>query len=221
MTPAITLFLHRLTEPPGDDRTLEDCIPADDLLRARRFHRDGDRHRWLNGRAWIRRTLGSLLDRPPTAIAFSLGTHGKPRVLDTPPGFECNWSHSGDRIALAVSTSAPVGADLEILRDDFPALEVAHHCFTPAETSALRRTDSLTRQKLFFRLWTAKEALMKATGAGVSLPPDQIDVSLANSIPIRYATHPDWQFARFEAEQWAAAVAWPARVHGTVEAVVA
>lgn len=35
----------------------------------------------------------------------------------------------------------------------------------------------------FFHLWTAKEALMKATGRGMSLPPDKILVTIRDGTP--------------------------------------
>jgi 4'-phosphopantetheinyl transferase len=215
MTATINLFLHRLddgTDGPGPAAPAS----ADEADRASRFHFEPDRRRWLAGRAWVRRTLGAALGLAPHALALSPGPHGKPRVVDAPPGFDCNWSHSGDWIALAISDSTPVGVDLELIRAGFPALEVAESFFTTAETAALARTRSPERERLFLRLWSAKEALMKATGDGVSLPPDRIDVRLAGSIPAGYHTHPKWQLARWDSHRWVSAVAWPADVQASV-----
>jgi 4'-phosphopantetheinyl transferase len=115
-----------------------------------------------------------------------------------------------------MSDSTPVGVDLEMIRGGFPVLEVAESFFTSAETAVLAKTRSPERERLFLRLWSAKEALMKATGAGVALPPDQIHVRLSGAVPTGYATHPEWQLARWDNPRWTSTVAWPAGVEASV-----
>jgi 4'-phosphopantetheinyl transferase len=63
----------------------------------------------------------------------------------------------------------------------------------------LRRTPAAERPACFFRLWTLKEAYLKATGAGLGTPLDSFAFTLE---PIRIgfvpSTHDDprrWQFA--------------------------
>lgn len=96
---------------------------------------------------------------------------GKLHLPDHPElGF--NLSHSGDWIVLATAPGCEVGVDIENVDPTFPALEIADEFFLPAERKWIGAGKDPTPR--FFQLWTAKEALMKATGEGMVLPPDQI-----------------------------------------------
>lgn len=94
----------------------------------------------------------------PTAIYY--GEKGKPYVN----GLYFNLSHSGGRVALAVS-SAPVGCDIELIRRAPARVE---RKFTQSERESLSRFTGAERDRAFFALWTAKESYLKMTGEGLS-----------------------------------------------------
>lgn len=133
---------------------------------------------------------------PPGSLVFNVSETGKPALAGPCRGIRCNWSHAGDWVAVAWAEGVDVGIDLEVVRWDFPAMEVAGHFFTPAERSALGRATGKARQRLFFQLWTAKEALMKAVGLGVGLPPEAIDCEMESDGPVGYRNHPMWRMDR-------------------------
>ena len=95
---------------------------------------------------------------------LTYGENGKPYLKDGSMYF--NVSHSGDYVVLATA-DREIGVDIEMITP-YPEA-VAARCFTPAELEWMRseRTD-----EAFFRLWTAKESVMKATGLGFILPPE-------------------------------------------------
>jgi len=193
------------------------CLSAAEEARAGKFRFALDRDRWRAGRAWVRHRLAEALGRGPVGLEFVVDERGRPRVAGAPPGFDCNWSHSGEWIALAVSRDGPVGVDVEVVRADFPAMEVAACFFTPAETAVLGAVaEPVARQRLFFRLWTAKEALMKATGLGVALEPAQIEVTLREHHPHGYASHPSWRVGLEEEPACVMAWTWGAGRGGKV-----
>ena len=103
--------------------------------------------------------------RIPLPLQYRFGPHGKPEIVDFPMYF--SLSHSGDYVLCAVS-DREVGADIQKLQAaDFSKL--ASRFFTEAEYQALEKcVDEAERQKLFFRLWTKKEAYGKLTGQGVA-----------------------------------------------------
>jgi len=207
MTPAPVVHIELL-----DDHWLiaaDACLSQAETARAHRFHHRHDRDTWRAGRAWIRHRLGTHLLRAPDAIAFENDEHGRPRILDAPPSFDANWSHSGRWMALALSSHGPVGIDIEILRPGIPIDELAATVCSPAERAALAgTTDESARSRLFLRFWTAKEALMKATGLGAALDPALIAVDLQPDSSLTYTWHPHWQIASRESEAWIAAWAW-------------
>lgn len=103
--------------------------------------------------------------RIPIELQYRFEPHGKPKIVDFPLHF--SLSHSGDYVLCAVS-DREVGADIQKLQSiDFPKL--ASRFFAKVEYKALEECDSeAEQQKLFFRLWTKKEAYGKLTGQGVT-----------------------------------------------------
>src|SRR5215475_12068527 len=78
-------------------------------------------------------------------------------------GVRLSVSHSGDWVAVAVSETTDLGVDVEQISDADIAM-LAPTVLSPSESAAaLRRRD-------FFQAWTRKEAVVKATGDGLSVP---------------------------------------------------
>lgn len=136
--------------------------------RARSFSREDLRVRWIAGRGMLREILGRALGIDPARVEFRSGPHGKPE-LDTggAPRLRFNVSHSGAFALYALALGREVGADVEQFRarrrDD-----IARRFFAPGEQKRLFALDEPRRSSAFFRLWTCKEAFLKATGEGLS-----------------------------------------------------
>lgn len=185
------------------------CLSAAEEDRAARFRLPDQRHTWRAGRCWVRHQLGEALGIAPVSIVFETDGRGRPRVAGAPRGFDCNWSHSGPWIALAIGGHGPVGIDIEVVRPDFPVHDVETTVCTPAECAALAAPgQNPSRTRLFFRLWTAKEALMKATGLGAALDPSVIEVRLRDGHASGYASHPSWLVGNREGSDWVASWTW-------------
>jgi 4'-phosphopantetheinyl transferase len=168
-------------------------LSPDELLRARRFHFDDDRSRYVRGRAFLRVMLGQACGQPPAGLVFGTGAQGKPFLPDTDLAF--NLSHSRGLAVLAISRMTPVGIDLEFIDRGADVAGLAQTCLTPAEAETLAALPEAARRARFFAFWTAKEARMKLTGEGMSLPPRQIALDLRAGRPIGYR-HPNTPAAR-------------------------
>ena len=96
-------------------------------------------------------------------------------------------------------------------RKDFDELSEA--VFGPHEQSALARVGGRDRARLFFRLWTIKEALIKALGLGFTLDVSQFEVPPAlyqGRVGIfRFPQLPevDWRVEYIGNEDFSAAIA--------------
>ena len=137
--------------------------------RLARFRRPADRARYLAAHALARLVLAPLVGRRAAALAFDRtcrcgAQHGKP-VLPDGPGF--SLSHAGDLVGVAVRPDGPVGLDVEQVRDVADLDALAGHVRSPAE-----RARGGLDPAAFFRTWTRKEALVKATGDGLATPDD-------------------------------------------------
>lgn len=134
--------------------------------RLARLRRAPDRARYLAAHALARLVLAPLVDRPPAALRFDRTCrcgeqHGKPAL---PGGPEFSFTHGGGLVGLAVRAGGgPVGLDVEPVRELGDLDGMISHVYSPAERAA-------ARPESFFAVWTRKEALLKATGAGISSP---------------------------------------------------
>ncbi|MDR3320659.1 MAG: 4'-phosphopantetheinyl transferase superfamily protein [Desulfovibrio sp.] len=96
---------------------------------------------------------------------LKFGTAGKPCAkIEKLPFF--NLSHAGDYVVLATAQNE-VGVDIEPVHAYEDA--VAERCLTPEEHAWRKRRGG---KWAFYKLWTAKESVMKATGKGFTLPPE-------------------------------------------------
>lgn len=167
------------SEAAGSAAAAEPWLSPVELERARRFHFPADREVWMACRRLARSVIAAHLHVPPAAIEFSAGPCGKP-ALPAFPGCGFNWSHSASRFALALGT-AECGIDIEWMKPGLPFESLAAHVFQPQELALL--TASAEPQRLFYALWTAKEAVMKCDGRGMTLPPVEIRVELHGDTP--------------------------------------
>ena len=80
-------------------------------------------------------------------------------------------AHSGNLVAAAASAVGPVGIDVEYRDPDRDLNRLARAAYGPAECQAVTRHGV----SAFYRTWTLREAIGKATGDGMALVTDRID----------------------------------------------
>jgi 4'-phosphopantetheinyl transferase len=165
-------------------------LDAAEQAQADRFHFDDDRSTYIAAHWLIRNALTSVDGLAPTDWRFTVEEYGKP-AIDPALGrhdLRFNLSHVRGFVACAVTTSTTIGIDVETLSPKHGGLDVADRFFSPSEGAILRATASDQQLLTFFRLWTLKEALIKATGEGLHRPLDSFSFSL-DPTTIRF--HPE------------------------------
>lgn len=184
--------------------------------RAQSFHFESDRRAYVAAHALLRHSLSAVMHSDPAGWRFAAGEFGKPYLADPPP--ECdvrfNLSHSRSQVAVALALGAEVGVDVEAL-DRAERLDsgIADTYFAADEAAALHAIgDETRRREQFLRLWTLKEACIKATGRGLSQPLDAFSIDPDRlSIRSQYPPTVQWYLAQWLVEecQLAVAVDWP------------
>jgi len=162
----------------SDAGRLAGYLSDDERERAGRFHFEEDRMRAILVRGTLRELLGEYAAMHPRELRFVYGHNGKPRLENgSRSDITFNLSHSGSIAVFAVSRNRLVGIDVERIRPDLQAEQIAGRMFAPGEITVLRSAHPLERMDLFFQYWTRKEAFVKVTGDGISFPLDHCDVS--------------------------------------------
>ncbi len=184
----------------GHESRWNEVLSPDELSRSARFHFPRDRQHFVASRAVLRTILGAYLDKQPARLNFIYSKKEKPFV-DPIEGSDVtfNVSHSGGVALMAFTRVREIGVDIEHLRPDVDLESIAGRFFSAEEQKQFSALSAEDKGEAFFRCWTRKEAYIKATGDGLSLPLNQFDVALT---PTRdnclLATRPD----STEASRW-------------------
>lgn len=133
------------------------------------------RARFVLVRSALRRILGRYLDRSPRALAFVTGPHGKRALADHALSF--NLSHAGDYALIAITKRLPLGVDIERVSSARESEGIAARFFSAHEQAHLAALPAAEREGAFFRIWSRKEAVVKALGEGLACPLSTFDVS--------------------------------------------
>jgi 4'-phosphopantetheinyl transferase len=149
-------------------------LSQDEIEKANGLHFDKDRRSYIVCRGLLRFILAAYLELEPTEIQFQYGSQGKPFLPNQAMHFSVG--HSADRVLYAFSRTCDVGIDLEHVRELRDADMLAQRFFAPSECGELRDTSPAARTRAFLCCWTRKEAYIKATGQGLSLPLDSFHV---------------------------------------------
>ncbi len=179
---ALVVWHIPLMATPEEEQRFRDVLSATERERADAFQLAGPRRRFVVARAAQRQILADLLSRRPQDLRFVLGPCGKPS-LDPCLGeadIQFNMTHSNELALLAVRKGREVGVDVEWLGGALGDVDaLARRFFAAEEHEALLQLPEPERRTGFFRLWTRKEAVSKAIGAGLTMPLDQTVVNLA------------------------------------------
>ena len=142
-----------------------------ELARADRYLYPGPRRRYILLRAAVRSLLCERLSCGNEDLSFESAEHGKPFavVRGTPADVHFNMSDSGNHGLIAITANGRIGIDLEERTENRDLAGLAETVFGQKEQAAFAAAVGRNRVECFYRLWTYKEALLKALGTGLYL----------------------------------------------------
>jgi 4'-phosphopantetheinyl transferase len=149
---------------------LRKVLSVEEQARADEFRFDEPAKRFIATRAALRLLLGQYLAARPVDIQFSTQGNNKPRLASIYSGADLrfNVSHSGSLALVAVTVGNEIGVDIEHLRDVSHLEQIAGRYFHTDEIAAILSAEPTDRSATFLRCWTAKEAVLKAIGIGIT-----------------------------------------------------
>lgn len=160
--------------PESGERPAAEILSREEIERAGRLRRAQDARRFLAGRTRTRSALGELLGVAPERLVFADGPFGRPEIGDPPTSLSFSLAHAGARAVLAVTEDGRVGVDIEGRGAAPDAEALASRALAPQEIEELFARPAAEREAFFLSRWTAKEALLKAAGIGLSSDPARI-----------------------------------------------
>lgn len=146
----------------------------------------------------VRLTLAAVVGGDPAALAFRIRDSGKPVLVDHDLHF--NVSHSGG-VGMLAWGPRELGADVEALIAR-PTDALAEEILSPSELATWRALPAQEQQVALTRTWARKEALLKAIGSGLRIPPRKVEVGVeTHADPIDGTGRLAW-VATHEGRRW-------------------
>ncbi|HAY32774.1 MAG TPA: 4'-phosphopantetheinyl transferase superfamily protein [Ignavibacteria bacterium] len=164
----IHIYRINISDYNGSLLNLKKIMSEDETKKADRFKFTKDSQSYITCRSLLRNILSEYTNINPDEINFSCNESGKPYIENSEIQF--NLSHSGDRCVIAVSLISETGVDIEKVRDIEDLTKIAERYFSETEIFYLKKFQGNELADNFFRIWTLKEAFIKATGEGLSFP---------------------------------------------------
>jgi 4'-phosphopantetheinyl transferase len=206
MPPSVDVWIanERLLDDPAVAARLVSLLAPDELERRDRMATEGGRRQQLLARALQREVLSRYLPRTaPRDWRFMRGESGRPSLA--PPfdaeGLNFNLAHTPGLVVMAVGRVAHLGIDVEALDKPVP-MPVARRYFSDREVAALHALAPEDQPRRFLRLWTLKEAYLKAVGEGLAGGLDSMTFTLDDAAGIGFERASDpqaqrWTFREF------------------------
>lgn len=146
----------------------KDILSQDEQEKTNKFASKLLKKSFIISRAFLRIILSKYLKTIPQEIYFTYNNKGKPQ-LDTEAllSIKFNLSHKNNYVIYGFSYHN-IGIDLEKIDDKIKVEKIAQRFFCNDEFNYLKTLDSKVKIEYFLKLWTKKEAYLKAIGKGLS-----------------------------------------------------
>jgi 4'-phosphopantetheinyl transferase len=180
----MTGMVHVCWSPLSRNASDVDWLDATEHVRFDRLQRHEDRHRFVMSRMLLKTLVGRLAEVPPSLVHLSYHCtrcgkpHGRPVVIE--PTAAVRWqvslSHAGHQVMVAVTDSGPVGVDVEsVAATAFDGFDDV--ALTSTERTEVERCPPESRSWARAVYWARKEAVLKATGHGLTVDPAALEVT--------------------------------------------
>jgi 4'-phosphopantetheinyl transferase len=175
----VQIWRARLDGVENEDEQLWKLLSGLERDRADRFRFDQHRFRFLRSHGILRAILSRYCGIPAAELPIETADGGKPFIGDRAGSLRFNLSHSGDWMALGITAGHELGVDIEIASREVDWQVIAKDYFHPREMQAIAGIADLNqRVEVFFRVWTLKEAYLKAAGRGLAGGLERVEVEV-------------------------------------------
>lgn len=171
--PSVDLYLLKPAHvDTGQLNTLPAELSPDETDHWQGIRLPGRQREYLLGRVLLRRLLAERLGCRAADLLFVTQSQGKPALSGQP--WQFNLSHSGDWLVLALCERGPLGVDIEMGQRRRATLPLAERFYAKSEYEWLQSLSEQERDSAFYRLWSRKEAVLKAQGGGIAAGLDKV-----------------------------------------------
>ena len=176
----IHLYVVPISGIPHNESELNFMLNQDEHARADRFINPEHGRNFRKVRGLLRHLLTQYVDVAPQILEFNYTEYGKP-FLKGGADLQFNLSHSRDMVAYAFSLDHELGVDIEYMRPQKDLDGMIRYVCSEKEQVELKAMKEEEVMDAFYRLWTRKEAFIKACGRGLGMGLRSIHVGTGES----------------------------------------
>lgn len=167
-------------ETPID--TYWNSLSEEEKARANRFYFEKDQKANIFSRGILRSILSHYTGIAPNTLHLKNTLHGKPFIdpSQNPDQLCFNLSHTHQHILYAFTKGSEIGIDIEYIKSDLDYQSMAKRFFSAYEYQTLMATPVDQQRALFYKLWTCKEAYIKAIGLSLSHSLSDFEVCISD-----------------------------------------
>lgn len=168
------LWLVNVATDSQNIEKLRNTLNGEELKRADKFTFEKDRNQFITAHGTLRNVLSKYLEISPTEIQFKKNKNRKPQVLFPLTSLKFNISHSENKILISVSEDE-TGVDIEMIKPGPGYKDFIKTYFSSDEQNKI--LSSPNPDETFYKYWTRKESVLKASGLGIIDNLKEIEVS--------------------------------------------
>ncbi len=133
VTDLVRVWIVPVDVPPDTAARCRDVLDDSERARAAAFLSPRDQHRFTIAHGALRILAGRELETRSAALTWIPGRYGKPELAPPWSWLHTSLSHSGDKVAVAISTDRPVGVDIQHLMPGQDTVGLSARFFPPDE----------------------------------------------------------------------------------------
>lgn len=170
----VFIFTVNLTSYINNLSKCWEYLSIKEKIQANKYYTRSLSNKYIMSHGILRYILSCYLKQYPNKVEFIYNEYGKPFLKNS--NIQFNMSHSHNMVSYIVALNCKVGIDIELHENNLNVQALANLVLTSDESKCLYSTKSQDKLRLFYTLWTKKEALVKAIGQGLSYPINTIKV---------------------------------------------
>ncbi|MDY6822123.1 MAG: 4'-phosphopantetheinyl transferase superfamily protein [Deferribacterota bacterium] len=138
--------------------------------RFERYKFNKDKRRFVFSRGILRYLISKYLNIEARNVSIIYDNRGKPKLGGGINKINLNFniSHSKDLILFVFVLDSQIGVDVEYIDRCRDVVSIARNFYNKDEYNIIQGSDNNEKYLIFYRLWTFKEAMLKAYGTGLS-----------------------------------------------------
>jgi phosphopantetheinyl transferase len=150
---------------------LSALVSPEELQKAAGFKKPVDRRRYILRHGLVRAILGHYTQEDPVKLSFIYGRSGKPDM--DPEGkfsdIRFSLSCTDEMVCVGITRKSALGLDIVRTQPSYSFSAIEHYLFRSGERQWIAQAVPDRRPLRFFRIWSLKEALLKATDSDVRI----------------------------------------------------